>query len=60
MCGRGDFFVHGCGCCTEGDSTIPPVDGCSAGCVVINHENRKKLRIGDTLIVYNYETDLLS
>jgi hypothetical protein len=25
MCGRNDFLVHGCDCCTPGDSTVPPV-----------------------------------
>lgn len=25
MCGRSDFLIHGCDCCTPGDSTIPPV-----------------------------------
>lgn len=25
MCDRDDFMVHGCDCCTPGDSTVPPV-----------------------------------
>ena len=50
-CGRSDFLIHGCGCCSPGDTTVPPVAGCSAGCVVINVENRMKLRANDTLIV---------
>ncbi len=36
MCGRGSFFIHGCQCCTAGDTSNPPVRGCSAGCVVIS------------------------
>ncbi len=51
MCGRSAFFVHGCTCCTPGDDTNPPSAGCSAGCIVMSYVNRKKLRIGDTLIV---------
>ena len=55
MCGRGDFLVHGCQGCTGGDESVPPAPGCSAGCVVINRENRIKLRIGDLLNVVSYE-----
>ena len=55
MCGRDAFFIHGCNCCTSGDSTEPPAAGCSAGCIVIKYEERIKLRIGDTLIVQHYE-----
>jgi hypothetical protein len=51
MCGRSEIFIHGCQCCTESDRTQPPVDGCSAGCIIISEENRWKLRVGDTLIV---------
>lgn len=58
MCGRGDFFIHGCECCTQGDSKTPPVAGCSAGCIVINYENRLKFRVGDTIIVEHYEPKL--
>ena len=55
VCGRDDFFIHGCQCCTPNDSTEPPAPGCSAGCVIISYENRKKIRIGDRLIVQSYE-----
>ena len=55
MCGRSAFFVHGCQCCTPQDDTQPPAAGCSAGCIVMNYANRKKLRVGDTLIVQHYE-----
>ena len=55
MCGRSAFFVHGCQCCTSGDTSEPPVNGCSAGCVVINIANRLKLRVGDTINVIQYE-----
>ena len=55
MCGRSDFLIHGCTGCTSGDHSQPPVNGCSAGCVVINFENRIKLRPGDTLTVISYE-----
>ena len=55
MCGRSAFFVHGCQCCTNGDHTEPPTNGCSAGCVVISQENRVKLRVGDTVTVVQYE-----
>lgn len=51
MCGITEIMIHGCQCGTKGDTTAPPVDGCSAGCVVINHENRKKLRVGDIITV---------
>ncbi|CAD8198102.1 unnamed protein product [Paramecium octaurelia] len=57
MCGRTEIMIHGCACCTPSDWSVPPVDGCSAGCIIINEENRKKLRVGDTLIVQ--ETDPL-
>lgn len=55
MCGRGDFFVHGCMSCTDGDTSTPPALGCSAGCIVISYENRRKLRVGDTIIVQSYD-----
>ena len=51
ICGRKDFFIHGCTCCTSGDDTEPPTLGCSEGCVILNYENRKKLQLGDILIV---------
>ena len=57
MCGRSAFFIHGCQCCTSGDLSQPPIDGCSAGCVVIDLNDRLKLRVGDTLVVHNYETN---
>ncbi len=60
MCGRSAFFVHGCQCCTEGDITEPPIGGCSAGCIVLNIENRLKLRVGDSISVHNYEFSILS
>ena len=56
MCGRDSFLIHGCQACTSGDYTIPPIGGCSAGCVVIDHDDRIKLRVGDTLVVLDYET----
>lgn len=56
MCGRSDFLIHGCQCCTSGDTTSPPIDGCSAGCVVINQAEREKLRVGDKLEVVSYES----
>lgn len=55
MCGRGDFLVHGCQCCTEGDLSVPPVGGCSEGCIVMEFSNRLKLRVGDFVQVFNYE-----
>ncbi len=55
ICGRGNFFIHGCQCCGSGDDTEPPSAGCSEGCVVISYANRRKLRIGDTLIVKHNE-----
>ena len=55
MCGRTNFFIHGCQCCSDGDLSTPPAAGCSLGCVVVNIENRQKLRIGDSLIVKSYE-----
>ena len=58
MCGRNDMFIHGCQCCTNGDDSNPPAAGCSAGCVIISYINRKKLRVGDTLIVEHYEPKL--
>ena len=60
MCGRSAFFVHGCQCCTSGDTTTPPTGGCSAGCVVINQVQRQKLRVGDTVNVYQYEGKALT
>jgi hypothetical protein len=51
MCGRNDFLIHGCQCCTSCDKTSPPCGSCSAGCIVINENERKKLRVGDTLHV---------
>lgn len=51
MCGRSAFFIHGCAVCTNGDHTQPPTAGCSAGCIVMNIENRKKLRAGDIIHV---------
>lgn len=51
MCGRGGIMLHGCGCGTNGDRTQPPAPGCSAGCVVISIDNRKKLRNGDIITV---------
>ena len=55
MCGRDSFFIHGCQCCTPGDYTIPPIGGCSEGCVVIQHAERVKLRVGDYIHVVAYE-----
>ena len=55
MCGRSAFFVHGCQCCTPQDDTQPPAAGCSAGCIVMDYADRRKLRVGDTLIVQHYE-----
>lgn len=60
MCGRSAFFIHGCQCCTPHDDTTPPIDGCSAGCVVINYANRRKIRVGDTIIVQHTEPKLES
>ena len=57
MCDRGAFFIHGCQCCTSGDLSQPPVGGCSAGCVIINIDNRLKLRVGDIVHVINYEPE---
>jgi hypothetical protein len=59
MCGRDDFFIHGCQCCTKGDDSEPPAAGCSEGCVVIKYEDRKKIRVGDILIVQHYEPKIL-
>lgn len=55
VCHRSDFFIHGCNCCTSGDDTEPPTGGCSAGCIIINYDNRRKLRLGDILIVQHHE-----
>lgn len=55
MCGRGDFFIHGCQCCTPQDDTNPPAPGCSAGCIVLSYANRKKIRVGDTILVQHDE-----
>ena len=62
MCGRSDIFIHGCACCTHGDIDQPPVAGCSTGYsyilifsgIVINEYSRRKLRVGDTIIVEHY------
>ena len=51
MCGRSGIMLHGCQCGTNGDHTAPPTAGCSAGCVVINRDNRMKLRVGDIITV---------
>jgi len=56
-------MIHGCGSCTPGDHTEPPTAGCSAGyliyltfrCIIISEENRKKIRVGDTLVVENFD-----
>lgn len=55
MCGRSDFMVHGCACCKPGDNKNPPTAGCSSGCIILSYENRKKLRVGDSLIVEHFE-----
>jgi len=55
MCGRDDFFIHGCKVCTEGDLAIPPPRGCSAGCIVVNYLTRIKLRVGDFIKVIKYD-----
>ncbi len=55
MCGRDAFFIHGCGCCTGGDDSNPPTGGCSAGCIVLSYAQRRKLRLGDIIIVEHYE-----
>jgi hypothetical protein len=51
LCGRKDFFVHGCQCCGPSDDSEPPTLGCSSGCIVISYDNRRKLRLGDRVIV---------
>jgi len=58
MCGRSAFFIHGCQCCTTGDDSQPPAAGCSAGCIVLNYANRRKLRVGDIIIVQHTEPKL--
>ena len=58
MCGRGSFFIHGCQCCSAGDTSNPPVRGCSAGCVVLAVQHRQKLRVGDTIQVIQNEPKL--
>jgi len=58
MCGRNSIFIHGCQCCTTADDSVPPPSGCSAGCVIISYANRKKIRVGDTLIVQHIEPKL--
>lgn len=55
VCDRPGFFVHGCASCSEGDTTVPPQDGCSLGCIVIAIQERRKLRVGDIIEVRNYE-----
>ena len=47
--------MHGCQCCTPSDDSEPPVIGCSAGCIVINYSNRRKLRLGDTITVEHHD-----
>lgn len=54
MCGRDDFFIHGCASCTSGDDSNPPAAGCSAGCIVLSYAERRKLRVGDTVNVFSY------
>jgi len=56
MCGRDGIFIHGCQCCTPGDFTAPPIGGCSIECIVIEYQQRIKLRVGDYLTVKLYET----
>ncbi len=29
--------------------------GCSSGCIVMNYDNRRKLKLGDTVIVEHYD-----
>ena len=41
MCGRDDFFIHGCASCTSGDDSNPPAAGCSAGCIVLSYAERR-------------------
>lgn len=48
-------MIHGCQCCTAGDDTEPPAPDCSAGCIIVNYDNRRKLRVGDFIIVKHYE-----
>ena len=55
MCGRSGIMLHGCQCCTDGDTTEPPIDGCSEGCVVIRRAERMKVRVGDIITVEHYE-----
>ena len=57
VCGRSQIMIHGCRCCESNDydHSEPPLAGCSAGCVIINEENRKKLRVGDTVVVQHYD-----
>ncbi len=57
MCGRTEIFIHGCRCCESNnyDHSEPPIAGCSAGCVIMNEENRKKLKVGDKITVVHYE-----
>lgn len=59
MCGRSDIFIHGCQCCTPGDLSIPPIGGCSLGCIVIPSFERQKLRVGDLIFVKHYEEELI-
>lgn len=54
VCGRDDFFIHGCQSCTSGDDSDPPSPGCSEGCVIISYKERRKIRVGDRIIVNNY------
>ena len=55
MCGRNEIMLHGCGCCGQGDTTEPPSDGCSEGCVIIRYADRIKVRVGDVITVEHYE-----
>mmetsp|Transcript_8199 Transcript_8199/g.7336 ORF Transcript_8199/g.7336 Transcript_8199/m.7336 type:complete len:84 (+) Transcript_8199:337-588(+) len=57
MCGRSGIYIHGCQCCTPADYRAPPVLGCSIGCIIIEHQQRIKLRIDDYIHVRKYEGD---
>ncbi|KRX05891.1 hypothetical protein PPERSA_03828 [Pseudocohnilembus persalinus] len=57
MCGRDEMVVHGCQTTSIGDFTVPPAAGCSLGCVIINFQNRIKLRTGDTLNVEHFDPE---
>ena len=57
MCGRSEFFLHGCFLNDKCDVSNPPCGDCSAGCVVCSAWLRVSSRVKDVLIVHSTEMD---